>query len=90
MIIILMVIIIPILALVNIVLSAQVSHLGFKIAELNQQKDLLHNHNQHIEQEIFKLSALTHIHQQAESLGYSTDNQYISLPGTLPVAFGGH
>lgn len=80
-------IIIPLLAVANILFSAQVSHLGFRIAELNQQKGQLSQENAELEEQIFHQSALTKIQAIAVSRGYMSDADYFTLPGGYPVAY---
>jgi cell division protein FtsL len=83
----LLILVIPILALANILLSAKVSHIGFQIEALNDKKLALSIHNQTLEEEIFKLSALTQIHHHAKALGFDTDNNYQDIPLPPPVAY---
>ena len=80
-------VLVPILALVNIIMSAQVSDLGFKIAEYTNSKNTLAKQNQDLEQQIYEHSALTHIHKKADQMGFTTEKEYISIPDPLPVAY---
>lgn len=64
---------------VNLILSAQISHLGTKLSELKKQRDHLVLTNQHIQQEITKVSALSDLENQAELLGFSPHENYLTI-----------
>ena len=76
-----------VLAIVNIVLSAQLSHVGLTLqAFQGQAQDLQLNINQ-LEQEINTHSSLISIKSKASQFGFVVDYQAIALPKTEPVAY---
>lgn len=70
---------IPILAIANIILSAQVSDLGFKLAELAVRKDTVAKQSEELETKLFEVSSLTQIMQAADNLGFENQNQYVHV-----------
>lgn len=82
-----LVLVIPVLAVINVVLSAQVAHLGFRISEVDATKGQLMDEAQKLEQQIYENSALTEVYQQAEVMGFTNDTEYHSIERNLPVAY---
>jgi len=80
------IIIIPVLAIVNVFLSAQVSDIGFQMADLYREKDELTEMNQRLETALFETSSLTKIMTAAESWGFDNNNNYLHLAGDPQVA----
>lgn len=70
---------IPILAFANIVLSAQVSDLGFKLAELAVRKDAVVKQSELLESKLFEVSSLTQIMQTADNEGFENQNLYVHV-----------
>lgn len=78
--------VIPLLAIINIVLSAQVAHLGFRIADLNQRKADLVSQNETLQEQVYLQASLTKVRTFAQENGYIDTTNLVTLPEPLPVA----
>ncbi len=59
------------LALLNIVLSAQVSNAGEKIKFYQQYADIIKKENQQLESQLLNLGSLAYLEQEADKLGFT-------------------
>lgn len=75
------------LVVANIYLSAQLSHLGIYLKDMEDKTLALKKENQAIEQTVLAETALTDLSQKAEALGFTQKIQPLKLSNTPAVAY---
>jgi len=75
------------LALLNIVLSAQVSNAGEKIKFHQQCADIIKKENQQLEAQLLDLGSLAYLEQEADKLGFTIkmEAQFITPDITIAL-----
>lgn len=76
-----------VLAIVNIALSAELSHVGLALQNFQGQAQELQLDISKLEQEINSHSSLISIKSKASQFGFVTEYQAIALPKNEPVAY---
>jgi cell division protein FtsL len=72
-------ILVGLLMVANVFLSAQASHLGLELNQLQLQANHIDQKNDKISQEIVKNTSLTDFQSQASKLGFTHQVEYLHL-----------
>jgi hypothetical protein len=82
-----MTVVVIFLMVTNIILSAEMSHLGIRLTVTEQKAQALAQSAEKIRQELAVSNSLTDLEIQAHELGYTRDVHYVTLPRTSTVAY---
>jgi cell division protein FtsL len=77
---------VTVLIVINVILSAELSHLGSRLAVSEKRTQMLEETSKKIQEEVALNTSLTDLAMQAVKMGYSREIQYVNLPDTTVVA----
>jgi uncharacterized glyoxalase superfamily metalloenzyme YdcJ len=76
------------LTVVRSMVSARITTSGLELSQIREETQDLRTENAIIREQIFSLSALTHLSQRAEKVGFVQSNSVYAVSGAQPIARG--